>query len=496
MITTATLSVCMIVRDEAEVLRSALESVRSIADQIVVVDTGSQDASPSVARECGAEVFDFAWCDDFAAARNAALEHATGDWVLVLDADEWIAAADRARLRATLDGPRDRVYECEQRNYVGDAATPGLRAGAIPAVWGVAAAGYVTARQVRLFPNDPRLRYQGCVHEQLEQAVRTAAFETMALDLTVHHLGKLRSAAIMQRKAQLYRLLGQMKLEHAPDGRALLELGVQCIELGEIARAAELLERALATSEVLGDRAKIIAHLAGVWSDQGDFERADALVRTHLETVSAYSFVWERWGSVLGRAGRTARAAEVLERASRLFDDAAGILRLLGETYLATRQYDRAGASYERLREQASGTGLGEAGLAVARAGAGDFEALRRLLERGSGPVTAAARAGALRWLGPEALLRAWPRRTAGAAELRILDTVLRQRGRSGVRVPGGPTPAPRTLEALWRGARANVDVAPEVYTRLLASVGLAEVAASPAHARRQIVQVPGNRGR
>ena len=76
--------------------------MRGFASQIVVVDTGSTDRTVEIAREFGAEIYSFAWCDDFAAARNAALEHATGDWILMLDADEELPAAQHAKLLADM----------------------------------------------------------------------------------------------------------------------------------------------------------------------------------------------------------------------------------------------------------------------------------------------------------------------------------------------------------------------------------------------------------
>lgn len=86
------IALTMIVRNEARCLARCLESVRPWVDRMVVVDTGSTDATVQIARECGAEVFHFDWIDDFAAARNAALAHADADWHLVLDADEWIVS--------------------------------------------------------------------------------------------------------------------------------------------------------------------------------------------------------------------------------------------------------------------------------------------------------------------------------------------------------------------------------------------------------------------
>ena len=98
----ASLTVCLIVKNEEQFLAQCLKSVHGLAQQVVVVDTGSTDRTVDIAKSFGAEIHSFAWCDDFAAARNAALEHATGDWVLMLDADEELPAAEHARLQADM----------------------------------------------------------------------------------------------------------------------------------------------------------------------------------------------------------------------------------------------------------------------------------------------------------------------------------------------------------------------------------------------------------
>lgn len=99
------LALVMIVRDEAARIARCLDSARALVDDIVVLDTGSRDDTAAIARAHGARVFAFDWCDDFAAARNAALDYSSADWNLVLDADEWIAAgSERATLDAFMEG--------------------------------------------------------------------------------------------------------------------------------------------------------------------------------------------------------------------------------------------------------------------------------------------------------------------------------------------------------------------------------------------------------
>ncbi|MDR0929939.1 MAG: glycosyltransferase family 2 protein [Oscillospiraceae bacterium] len=93
-----TISLCMIARDEEAVLGRCLASAQGIADEIILVDTGSADATKDIAAAFGAQVYDFQWKDDFAAARNAAFDHATQEYILWLDADDVIDEDNRQRL--------------------------------------------------------------------------------------------------------------------------------------------------------------------------------------------------------------------------------------------------------------------------------------------------------------------------------------------------------------------------------------------------------------
>ncbi|HEY3083503.1 MAG TPA: tetratricopeptide repeat protein [Chloroflexota bacterium] len=96
------LSLSMIVKNEAAELDGCLRSARALCDELVVVDTGSTDRTIEIARAHGARVFHFAWCDDFSAARNFALDQTRGAWVLHLDADEIAHEASPGALRAEL----------------------------------------------------------------------------------------------------------------------------------------------------------------------------------------------------------------------------------------------------------------------------------------------------------------------------------------------------------------------------------------------------------
>src|SRR5271157_4235359 len=129
----------VIVRDEEKNLPACLSSVAGLFDEIVVVDTGSTDRTREIAREFGARVFDFVWLNDFAAARNAALARATGDYAFWLDADDVLDLPKREKLQALLDGLR-----------AGDEAAYVVRCSCDPGPNGDG--GQTVVDHIRLFP--------------------------------------------------------------------------------------------------------------------------------------------------------------------------------------------------------------------------------------------------------------------------------------------------------------------------------------------------------
>ncbi len=147
------ISVAMIVKDESAQLAECLAGVRGIADEICIVDTGSQDDTLDIARQYGAKISVFIWCDDFSAARNESLRLCTGDWVFILDADERIAESDLPEMRALSAGPLDCGYRFVTRNYTKTTTVSEFQPcdGADPMAHGFG--GWYPSAKVRLFPN-------------------------------------------------------------------------------------------------------------------------------------------------------------------------------------------------------------------------------------------------------------------------------------------------------------------------------------------------------
>lgn len=165
------LAATLIVRDEERVLAACLQSLKSLVDEIIVVDTGSADRSAELALEQGAKVFHFPWCDDFAAARNFAIERASCPWLLYIDADERVRDGDHARTRVALSDPR--ALAARVRFYP--------------------RSGFTAYPEYRLFRCHPQVRFEGVVHESMLPALKRLVAAEGALildcDLTIDHIG-------------------------------------------------------------------------------------------------------------------------------------------------------------------------------------------------------------------------------------------------------------------------------------------------------------------
>ena len=242
-------SLCMIVKNEAEHLAACLYSLKPIVDEIIIADTGSEDQTQDIAEVFGARVYDFEWNSDFSAARNFSLAQAQGDWILVMDADEVIAPSDHAPLRQLLRRAKGKpgAFTITTRNYFDHANITGWIANQNRYPEQEKGSGWVPSRKVRLFVNDTRIQFENPVHELVEPSLQRCGINIKTCKIPVHHYGKLNATKI-DTKGEAYMRMGEIKLaEKDGDLKALEELAMQALELGQHAKAIELWQRAIET---------------------------------------------------------------------------------------------------------------------------------------------------------------------------------------------------------------------------------------------------------
>lgn len=239
-----TLSLCMIVKDEAERLAACLTSVKDFVDEMIVFDTGSKDDTIAIAEQAGAKVQTIEWTEDFAAARNRSLELATGAWILVLDADETLTTAGQTLLQRLRAGdaisnqPLDSVLAVNLLRHEVDAEQ----------------APY--SEVTRLFRNRADLRFQHPYHETIDGDVEhilhaEPQWQVVSWpEVAIAHRG-YEAAAIAQRNkfARAEAIMAAYLANHPDDAYIGNKLGALYISAGQGERGCSLLERALASGQ-------------------------------------------------------------------------------------------------------------------------------------------------------------------------------------------------------------------------------------------------------
>ena len=168
-----TLGAIMIVKNEDARLGNILSDIKDVVDEIVVVDTGSSDATVSIAQGHGAKVRHFTWCNDFSAARNVSISLATSDYLLWLDADDRLDLSEGKKLstlKKYLRPAKDRAYMLKVNSTTKQT-------------------GDNLCYQLRIFPNLPRLRFENRIHEQIAPSIERAGIVIKSVDILIRHTG-------------------------------------------------------------------------------------------------------------------------------------------------------------------------------------------------------------------------------------------------------------------------------------------------------------------
>lgn len=276
----------MIVKNEEENILRFLNHHKKLANEIIVVDTGSTDNTKKICVENGAKVYDFEWCDDFSEARNESLKHATGDWILVLDADEFLSAKDMYKiLKLSELNDRQTCYLLTQRHYTNKTNIDTVPvSGEFPNYeWGFSY--YYQSSIARLFPNSRSLYFTYCVHEMIEPQAKIYKYRIVPTDIIIHHYGQI--ASKQKNKSEFYIRLGKKKIEENPeDPKAYYELGLEYNALGKHSEAAE----AFAEAQHICNISEISCEHASAKLNQNELMSAKSLYVDAIK-LNPYNFL-------------------------------------------------------------------------------------------------------------------------------------------------------------------------------------------------------------
>lgn len=351
---TPRITLCMIARDEERFLADCLRLAAPAVDEIVVVDTGSRDRTVEIARAHGARVLHQTWVDDFAAPRNVGLAAATGDWILVLDADEMLEEGSAARIRELVRDQRICGWHLRFDNVYSNRRSAGVL-------------------MVRLFRKLPGVRYENRIHEQVTPSLQRAGAEcgmTLGVaDVTVAHYGYTDEIMGSKNKNERNDRLFALHLAERPDDLYML------YKYGDfLRRMPERLPEA---------RARL----------QQAFDLLDGLPPAQLAGIPYAGEIAALLALELARTDARAEANRIVDQALRRFVPTPNLHYLAASLALHAGQPDRAIAHFERCFEyhgqvmvvpvqEGVDSWVATTGIAQASAQQGDRAKARRLLEQ------------------------------------------------------------------------------------------------------------------
>ncbi|MDD5433841.1 MAG: tetratricopeptide repeat protein, partial [Nitrospira sp.] len=357
------ISLCMIVKNEADNLPRCLNAVKSMISELIIVDTGSTDRTVEVAKQYNAKIHSIKWNDNFSDARNASIELAEQDWILILDADEVLAEEDIETLKNMCNSKEYDAFSFITRNYTNDSSG---------AIWvpndnyykeGAGYAGWFPSRKVRLFKNDRRIRFSGVIHELVEHSIRKCNLNIGEAEISIHHYGASKPEILLKDKKIRYMDYCRKKIKEEPDNpKAFYEYGILCSESGlhedavrnfkkvlELNRDFPIVDGLLGASLIsLGYFRDAIMHLkkglvkepdnpglhnnlASAYYELGEYEKAVGFYKKAIEINPDYVSSHKNLGLVYLKSGKIDKAVEAFENALSLNPGLKDISRLLYE---------------------------------------------------------------------------------------------------------------------------------------------------------------------
>ena len=284
----------MIVRDEELHLPACLQSIADVVDEIVIVDTGSTDATISIADSFGARVHLHPWRANFAEARNVGLDLARGAWILYIDADERLRPISRELVRSRLQEAAEVALRVRLRPFAG--ATP---------YW-----------EYRLWRSDPRIRFVGMMHEKVTPSIGTVcAADGLMVGESEMFLDHVGYDGDQTRKHE--RNLPLLRRELAVDPTNVYNLGhlSEVLEgVGELGESEAALDRAISVARVRNARTGALAFVELIGRRRGRGEDVTALLDEALARYpDNFALAWQRACAEI-EAGHFEQALRWLER--------------------------------------------------------------------------------------------------------------------------------------------------------------------------------------
>lgn len=306
------ISLCMIVRDEAQCINSCLSAARPHVDEIIVIDTGSLDNTIELAEPFTDVLRQFTWIDDFSAARNYSLQFATQPWTLVLDADEILSSQDYARLRQLASTDSIDGFYLTQRRYVdnpegNDAMWKPISG---PDRFSKSYKGYRENEILRFFRNTSAIRYSGRVHEIVDMTITQDRIGVS--EIIIHHYHENSDNDTEQHVMRNLRIQENLISSNMATSRDYLSAGAA--HLSQTRRFDKAEEYLMKAFEMGADAGSTLEALAETHYRNGQLQQARTIYQNLHESGLGSTAVLNNLSNLLIKAGDLRGSAQLLEQ--------------------------------------------------------------------------------------------------------------------------------------------------------------------------------------
>ncbi len=346
------LSVCLIVKNEEQFIANCLNSLKDLADEIIIADTGSTDKTKEIIAEFkktfpNLKLLDFKWADDFSAARNFSIENARGDWILIIDADETIAKEDCFKIKDFISNKNYKQYSgfsFVQRSYTDEFNRDGFEYRGNDGYKECESyLGWIPSKLTRLFKNKKEFRFRNVIHELIEYSLNESGSKIFSTDVPIHHFKFKRSEERKEKKLAMYReLLEKKVIENIENAKALFELGTFYRYVGKNKEAIALLAKALGLRK---DFTEAYFGMGETFMQEHDFKAAEECYLKAIETNKNFKDAYFGLGVCYTKMNMLGEAAEMLQKGLLLDLQNINALTNLGAVFEKLKLFDKAIAS-------------------------------------------------------------------------------------------------------------------------------------------------------
>ncbi|MDP3765615.1 MAG: tetratricopeptide repeat protein, partial [Nanoarchaeota archaeon] len=361
---------------EESFLEQCLNSVKDIVNEMIIVDTGSTDKTKEIAKKFNAKIFDFKWVDDFSAARNESLRHATKDWVLVLDADEVLNKDSNKQIKELVKDKEVDAFWLLQKNYTNKSSTVGF-VSEVHKRNNATYAGWYGSFIVRLFRNKKGFEFEGTVHELVEPSIIEKKNGKIAVtNLVLHHYGNA-DPEIVRRKKEYYLELSKKKVKQNPNAFSYYELGILQRENNDIEGAISSFKKSIDLES--GNMA--FFELGVAYQQKKDYDMA---IKNYTESlrIKENSDAFQNLGICYFKKGDLKKAYRNLVKAILLSPNKHTIYNNLGAVLEKSGNYDDAVQMLEIATKLNPNNVIGFYNLGIALDKKGEFESAINAYEK------------------------------------------------------------------------------------------------------------------